>query len=170
MYLQYIQSKDKVYFLSLLFLYIFVFIVKQQDSRAPTRCEAWWKGGVFIVKQQGSRVPTRCEAWWKGGVLIILFFYSQIIILLFPFFSTKKVPMIAHRHFCHQSEQIAFRYPFCFIFLLVKVYLLCLIFACAAASLAIGTLKGEHDTQSIPTEFKNSIVSGSPPCSPQIPT
>ena len=24
----------------------------------------------FIVKQQGSREPTRCEASWKGGVLI----------------------------------------------------------------------------------------------------
>ena len=24
----------------------------------------------FIVKQQGSRVPTRCEASWKGGILI----------------------------------------------------------------------------------------------------
>ena len=24
----------------------------------------------FIVKQQGSREPTRCEALWKGGVLI----------------------------------------------------------------------------------------------------
>ena len=24
----------------------------------------------FIVKQQGSREPTRCEASWKGGALI----------------------------------------------------------------------------------------------------
>ena len=46
----------------------------------------------------------------------------------------------------YKLKWIAFRYPFCFIFLLVKFYLLCLIFACAAASLAIGTLKGEHDT------------------------
>ncbi|RSB87064.1 hypothetical protein EGS00_08165 [Parvimonas micra] len=45
-------------------------IVKQQGSRAPTRCKASWKGGVVIVEQQGSRVPTRCEASWKGGVLI----------------------------------------------------------------------------------------------------
>ena len=48
------------------------FIVKQQSSRVPTRCEASWKGGVVIAKQQGSRVPTRCEASWKGGVLIYL--------------------------------------------------------------------------------------------------
>ena len=27
----------------------------------------------FIVKQQGSRVPSRCEASWKGGVLIFKF-------------------------------------------------------------------------------------------------
>ncbi|WP_455060931.1 hypothetical protein [Parvimonas micra] len=44
--------------------------MKQQGSRAPTRCKASWKGGVVIVEQQGSRVPTRCEASWKGGVLI----------------------------------------------------------------------------------------------------
>ena len=34
----------------------------------------------FIVKQQGSRVPNRCEASWKGGVLIYL-----TIILYKPF-------------------------------------------------------------------------------------
>ena len=38
------------------------FIVKQQDSRVPSRCEASWEGGVLIAKQQGSRVPSRCEA------------------------------------------------------------------------------------------------------------
>ena len=27
----------------------------------------------FVVKQQGSRVPSRCEASWKGGVLIFKF-------------------------------------------------------------------------------------------------
>ncbi|EDP24089.1 hypothetical protein PEPMIC_00668 [Parvimonas micra ATCC 33270] len=48
------------------------FIVKQQGSLEPTRCEISWKGGIVIAKQQGSRVPTRCKASWKGGVLIIL--------------------------------------------------------------------------------------------------
>ena len=42
-------------------------------------------------------------------------------------------------------------------------------FACAAASLAIGTLNGEHETYDSPMLWQNSTDSGSPPCSPQIP-
>ena len=37
---------------------------------ALPRHKIFSKGGVFIVKQQGSREPTRCEASWKGGALI----------------------------------------------------------------------------------------------------
>ena len=43
-------------------------------------------------------------------------------------------------------------------------------FAWAAASLAIGTLNGEHETYVNPMLWQNSIVEGSPPCSPQIPS
>ena len=49
-------------------------------------------------------------------------------------------------------------------------YLLFLILACAAASLAIGTLNGEQLTKSRPIMWQNSTELGSPPCSPQIPT
>jgi hypothetical protein len=49
-------------------------------------------------------------------------------------------------------------------------YLPNLIEAWAAASLAIGTLKGEQLTYVKPALKQNSTEAGSPPCSPQIPT
>ena len=41
--------------------------------------------------------------------------------------------------------------------------------ACAAAKRAIGTRYGEQETYVNPTRWKNSILTGSPPCSPQTP-
>ena len=51
-----------------------------------------------------------------------------------------------------------------------KYYLPNLIEACAAASLAIGTLNGEQLTYVSPVLKQNSTEAGSPPCSPHIPT
>jgi hypothetical protein len=42
--------------------------------------------------------------------------------------------------------------------------------ACAAASLAIGTRKGEQETQSSPVRSQKAMEAGSPPCSPQMPS
>ena len=67
------------------------FIAKQQGSRVPTRCEASWKGGVVIAKQQGSRVPTRCEASRKGGVLIYLIIILYIIFLFILQYSSRFI-------------------------------------------------------------------------------
>ena len=53
----------------------------------------------------------------------------------------------------------------------LKAYALGLrILACAAASLAMGTRKGEQDTYVRPILLQNSMVEGSPPCSPQMPS
>ena len=60
------------------------FIVKQQDSREPTRCEASWKGEALIVKQQGSQnLP---DAKHRERVNFLLTKSHSIKIYIFLFF------------------------------------------------------------------------------------
>ena len=74
------------------------FIVKQQSSRVPTRCEASWKGGIVIAKQQGSWVPNRCEASWKGGVLIYLTIILYIIFLFILQYSSRFLTFLFQKY------------------------------------------------------------------------